>query len=479
MRDSLRCDWALLWTTLLLVLVGMLTVYTASVHVAERSFGGTYIFLQKNAIRTVLGLIAMAFAYLIDYRSYRRHAKKAILLVIVLLVATLLFGRTVRGMRGFILMFQPSEVAKLILVVYLADVLARRREELASFTRGLLPRLGLVAAVVFLILLQPDFGSAIAVVVLSLVLLFLGGARIRHIAALAAAAVPGLFLAVRFVPHIAQRWAVWRATYDLSLSNVDTQGAGYQIFQSIVALGSGGLWGRGIGGSLQRAFIPDPYTDFAFSIWGEEVGFLGTFGLVCVFTFLMIRGLRIARRAQDHYGQILASGLTAMVTIYAAINIGVATALIPTTGLPLPFVSYGGSSLVVNMIAIGILLNMSRRPAQSGGTGLSPSELARRWDGQSTDWGERLAEKARAEDPGRTRERSSSSGKGRSASRRNGIRKASRSGTSGNNRARGRKTSSGGVSGNSRARGRKTSSNGASGSNRARSRKTSDKRKRS
>jgi cell division protein FtsW len=385
MKDTYRCDWALFWTTLLLVLVGMLTVYTASVYFSENHYGASHVFLKRNALRAGFGLVAMVFAYLIDYRSYRRHAKKAILATLVLLVATLLFGRTVRGMRGFLLMFQPSEVAKLVLVVYLADVLARRRDELASFTRGLLPRLGLVAGVVFLVLLQPDFGSAIAIVFMSLVLLFLGGARLIHVAGLSALAMPGVWLAVKFVPHIADRWSVWRATYDLSLAGVDTRGAGYQIFQSLVALGSGGLWGVGIGRSFQRAFIPDPYTDFAFSIWGEEVGFLGTFGLVCVFVFFLVRGLRIARRAPDDYGQILAAGLTAMVTIYAVINIGVATALIPTTGLPLPFISYGGSSLIINMIAIGILLNVSRRGLLSGSSRVASADVSKRWRTDSSD----------------------------------------------------------------------------------------------
>jgi cell division protein FtsW len=375
----MRCDWSLVWTTLLLILVGMLTVYTASVYFAEHNYGASHVFLKRNALRAGFGMVAMAFAYLIDYRSYRRHAKKAILLAIALLVATLVFGRTVRGMRGFLLMFQPSEVAKLVLVVYLADVLARRRDELSSFVRGLLPRLGLVACVVLLVLMQPDFGSAIAIVVLSLVLLFLGGARLTHIAGLTAAAVPGVWLAVRYVPHIAKRWSVWCTTFDLTLTGVDTKDAGYQIFQSLVALGSGGLWGVGIGRSFQRAFIPDPYTDFAFSIWGEEVGFLGTVGLVCVFVFFLVRGLRIARRAPDDYGQILAAGLTAMVTIYAVINIAVATALVPTTGLPLPFISYGGSSLIVNMVAMGILLNMSRRGSLAG-TSRPPSlDVSARW----------------------------------------------------------------------------------------------------
>ena len=379
MKGSVRCDWALVWTTLLLILVGMLTVYTSSVYFAENNLGNSHVFLKRNAMRAVFGFAAMAFAYSFDYRSYRKHAKKAILMTILLLAATLIFGETIRGMKGFLLRFQPSEVAKLILVVYMADVLARRKDELQGFVHGLLPRLGLVACVVGLILLQPDFGSAIAVVFLSLVLLFLGGAKLSHIGALAAAAVPGVVLAIKYVPHISERWGVWRATYDLSLSGVDTKGAGYQIFQSLVALGSGGFWGKGIGGSLQRAFIPDPYTDFAFSIWGEEVGFLGTFGLICVFGFFLLRGLRVAKRAPDRYGQILASGLTAMITIYAFINIGVATALIPTTGLPLPFVSYGGSSLIINMIAVGILLNLSKRPVMVGGSRVSPSELAGRW----------------------------------------------------------------------------------------------------
>jgi cell division protein FtsW len=356
----------LIWATLLLVLVGMLTVYTASVHVAHYSFGASHLFLKRNALRALVGLLAMGFAYSIDYRSYRKHAKRAILLAIGLLVATLIFGQTIRGMRAQLVMFQPGEIAKLVLVFYLADVLTRRHQELASFTRGLLPRLVIAGVVVGLILLQPDFGNAVAVVVLSLVILFIGGARIAHIGGLALAALPGLILAIRIVPHIAERWAVWRASFDLTLQGLDTRGAGYQIYQSLVALGSGGVLGRGPGASLQRAFIPDPYTDFAFSIWGEEFGFIGAVAVVGIFALLMSRGLRIARRAPDRYGTILAGGLTAMVAVYALINIGVATALVPTTGLPLPFVSYGGSSLIVNMAAIGVLLNISKRGTPTG-----------------------------------------------------------------------------------------------------------------
>ncbi len=379
MRQVVRCDRALIWTTLLLVLVGLVTVYSASADIAARHFGGSQVFLKRTAWRATLGLVAMAFGYLIDYRSYRKYAKKAILVAIGLLILTLLFGENVRGMRASLMMIQPGEIAKLALVVYLADVLARRQDELYDLRRGLLPRLGLVGAVVLLILFQPDFGNALAVVMLSLVMLFLGGAKLRHIAGLVAIAVPAAWLAAKKVPHIAERWAVWRATYDLTLDGLDTRGAAYQIYQSLVALGSGGLAGRGIGGSLQRSFIPDPYTDFAFSIWGEELGFLGALGLVTLFAFLMVRGLRIAMRADDLYGTILAAGLTAMVTTYAFINIAVATATVPTTGLPLPFVSYGGSSLIVNMGAMGILLDMSKRAVLDGGAKSRPEELARSW----------------------------------------------------------------------------------------------------
>lgn len=372
MKGSVHPDRTLVWTALLLVLVGMLTVYTASVHVAHYSLGGSHVLAKRNAVRALLGLAAMGFAYSIDYRSYRKHAKKAILLAIGLLVVTLIFGKTIRGMRAQLLMFQPGEIAKLMLVFYLADVLSRKHEELSDFFRGLLPRLVIAGVVVGLILFQPDFGNAVAVVVLSLVILFLGGARLWHVVGLALAAVPGIWLAVKKVPHIAERWAVWMASFDLSLEGLDTKGAGYQIYQSLVALGSGGVLGRGLGASLQRAFIPDPYTDFAFAVWGEEFGFLGAAAVIGVFAFLMYRGLRIARRAPDLYGAILASGLTAMITVYAIINVSVATALVPTTGLPLPFVSYGGSSLVVNMIAIGVLLNMSKRgtPSRASAAGL-------------------------------------------------------------------------------------------------------------
>ena len=367
MRGAVRCDRSLIWITLVLVLVGMLTVYTASVSIAERSFGGTSVFLRRNVLRTALGLIAMLVAYNVDYRAYRKHARKALFAAFGLLALTLVFADPVRGMKGFWLMFQPSELAKLALVVYLADVLARKQENLDDFFRGVAPWLGLALGTIMLVVLQPDYGSALGMVCLVSVMLFLGGVRFRHLLGLAGVAAIGVSILARHVDYIAARVAVWKPTLDLSLEGLDLRGAAYQIYQSLVALGSGGLFGRGVGASLQRAFIPDSHTDFAFSIWGEELGLVGTVGLVFVFALLMVRGLRIAKRAPDLYGTLLASGLTAMITTYAVINIAVVTALVPTTGLPLPFVSYGGSSLFVSMAAVGILLNMSKRPVLDSG----------------------------------------------------------------------------------------------------------------
>jgi cell division protein FtsW len=381
-RGAVRCDRSLIWITAVLVLVGMLTVYTASVSIAERSFGGTSVFMRRNVLRTALGLVAMLVAYNIDYRAYRKHARRALFGAIGLLMLTLVFADPVRGMKGFWLMFQPSELAKLGLVVYLADVLARKQNSLDDFFRGVAPWLALALGTIGLVVLQPDYGSALGLVCLVSIMLFLGGVRIRHLLALAGVAAIGVSILARHVGYISDRVAVWKPTFDLSLEGLDLRGAAYQIYQSLVALGSGGLVGRGVGASLQRAFIPDSHTDFAFSIWGEELGLIGTVGLVFVFALLMVRGLRIAKRAPDLYGTLLASGLTAMVSAYAVINIAVVTALVPTTGLPLPFVSYGGSSLMVNMAAVGILLNMSKRPVlDSGGRPVLVGADKRRVDG--------------------------------------------------------------------------------------------------
>lgn len=378
LKGSIRCDQWLLWTALALLAVGTITVYTSSVYFAHVRMGSPNALFQMYLLRLGFGALVMCFFYNVNHRWYRRHAKKAMLMTIVLLAMTVVFPENTRGAMSTFMGIQPNEIAKLVLVVYLADVLSRRQEELEHFSRGLLPRLVFVGIVVGLIVLQRDFGSALGITLLAFAMLFLGGARLHHIGALGLAAAPLAFVAATRVGRISGRVDVWRSMFDLSMEGVNTQTMAYQVYQSLIALGSGGIKGIGIGGSLQRGFIPDSHTDFAFSIWGEELGIFGALFVVALFVLLTLRGLRIARRQQDLYGMLLASGLTMMVALYAAINVGVVTGTIPTTGLPLPFLSYGGMALVANMAAVGILLNMSKRTVLDGPATTAGRENRRR-----------------------------------------------------------------------------------------------------
>jgi len=378
LKGTVRCDRWLLWTALLLLAVGTITVYTSSVYFAHSRMGSANALFQMYLLRLGLGGLIMWGCYKTEHRWFRRHAKKAMLLAIALLVLALVFADNRRGGTSTFMGVQVNEIAKLVLVVYLADVLSRRQEELASFAQGLLPRLVFVGIVVGLIVLQKDFGSALGISLLSFTMLFLGGARLSHIGALGLAVVPlGAFAAAN-VDRISGRVGVWRSMFDLSMDGVNTRELAYQVYQSLIAFGSGGITGRGIGSSLQRAFIPDSHTDFAFSIWAEELGILGALFVIALFVMLTLRGLRIARRQQDLYGMLLASGLTMMVALYAVINIGVVTGTIPTTGLPLPFLSYGGMALVANMAAVGILLNMSKQTVLDGPAVVAGRENRRR-----------------------------------------------------------------------------------------------------
>ncbi len=378
LNGTIRCDRSLVWMALLLILVGTITVYTSSAYFAHDRMGSPDALFRMYLLRLAAGGLVMWFFTVVDYRFCRRFARRAMLLSVMLLLATVAFGTDIRGSTSSIMGIQPNEVVKLVLVIYLADVFARRQEDLADFSRGFLPRAVVVAFVVALVTFQKDYGSALGIALLSGVMFFLAGVRLRHMAVLGLAAVPLGAFALTNVSRISSRVGSWKSMFDLSMEGVDTQGVAYQVYQSLIALGSGGMTGRGIGGSLQRAFIPDSHTDFAFSIWGEELGIVGALFVIALFTALTLRGLRIARRQQDLYGMLLASGLTLMIAMYALINIGVVTGTIPTTGLPLPFLSYGGSSLVVNMAAIGILLNMSKRTVLEGPPAVMARENRRR-----------------------------------------------------------------------------------------------------
>ena len=281
----------------------------------------------------------------------------AILLLVLVLIPGL--GVSVNGSRRWLrlgpLSFQPAELAKLALVVYLATFLARKRDELHDFWRGIVPPLAVGGTLAGLVLLQPDLGNCLTLLVLTVGLLFLAGARTRWLAMLAVPALPLAVLAVWMAPYRMRRVFAFLDPWQ------DPRGSGFQIIQSWLALGGGGTFGRGIGESKQKLFyLPEAHTDFIFAIIGEELGFAGATLVVLLFAVLIWRGLRIGLHAADPFGAYLALGITVLVATQTLVNLGVVTGLLPTKGLPLPFLSFGGSALLMTMVATGVLLNISQ-----------------------------------------------------------------------------------------------------------------------
>jgi cell division protein FtsW len=251
--------------------------------------------------------------------------------------------------------FQPVELAKFSLLLYLASFLTRRQEMLASFSQGLLPLLLVAGGMAGLTMLQPDMGNAMVLVILTLVLAYLGGARVYHMGLIAAAALPVAAAAILTKPYRLRRIVAFMNPWD------DPQGSGFQIIQSFLALGSGGWLGRGLGESKQKLFyLPEAHTDFIFAIVGEELGLAGAVVVVALFVLLVWRGLRVGLRAPDAFGSYLALGLTIMLATQTLVNLGVVTGALPTKGLPLPFISSGGSALLMALFSTGVLLNISQ-----------------------------------------------------------------------------------------------------------------------
>jgi cell division protein FtsW len=253
---------------------------------------------------------------------------------------------------------QPTELARVACIVYLAHLLDKKGEKIASFRDGILPACMVLGVLAFLILKQPNLGSTIVILATGFALLFLAGARKRHLALLGAGGALVAWVAVLRNPYMMERVEAWRAQW--GAGTADALGRNWQVSQSILALGSGGLLGTGPGHGLQKVFfLPDPHTDFIYAVVGEELGLLGTAFVLVAYAALFLRGLKIASTAPDRFGRFLAAGLIVNLSVYVAMNIAVVTGVIPTTGLPLPFLSYGGSALVVNLGVVGVLLNIA------------------------------------------------------------------------------------------------------------------------
>ena len=363
-------DTLLFFAVASLVGIGLVMIFSASSAVALMEHHDVSYYAKRQVLWLLVGLVVAYAAYRIDYHKLKGWAPYLLVASIGALALVLVphVGVVVNGARRWIgassVSFQPSEFAKLALVIYLAAMLATRGEKIVSLWKGLFPLCVPVVVMAMLVLKEPDMGTASLLVMIAFAMFFAAGARLQHLAAILLVTLPVVVLEVIASPYKRARVFAFLDPWK------DPQNAGFHIVQSLLALGSGGLFGLGLGDSRQKFFyLPEQYTDFIFSILGEELGLIGALAVVVLFVVLGYRAVRIAIASPDRFGFFLAIGCAAMITIQAFINIGVVSSSWPVTGVPLPFISFGGSSLVVNCIAVALIANVGRN---------CPSRLARR-----------------------------------------------------------------------------------------------------
>ena len=365
MARKLKSDKVLFTATLLLVCTSVVMVYSASAVIALENHGDPYLYLFKQGTWALLGVALVPVMMRIDYRNYRQPVViwAGLALVSIALVAVL-FGHARNGATRWLnfgpLGVQPSELAKIVVIMFMAALLERRMDRIDEPVYALLP-IGIVLAIVVgLILAEPDLGTSVSVLVIAAVMVFAAGINYRYVAAVGLASLPALYFLLAFSEY---RWR--RVTAFLN-PWADPLGDGFQMIQSMIAVGTGGIFGRGLMGGVQKLFyLPEPHNDFIYSVISEELGLVGASIVLACFCVITWRGLRTSLSAPDRFGAFLALGLTTMVAFQAFFNISVVLGLLPTKGIPLPFVSYGGSSLLINLVGMGILLNVSQQASST------------------------------------------------------------------------------------------------------------------
>ena len=362
-----KYDKMLLWIILALCGIGVVMLYSAS------SFKSLYItsglsdtiYLRSHLKRMIIGITAMFFFAVLDYRKLKSIAPHFIVLSIFLLFLTKvmsIFNEASSAARwldlGFISM-QTSDIARLSLIIYLAYYIDKKGNRIREFYSGIIPPLFLIAFMLFLIIVQPDFSTAAVLGMIGFIMLFIGGAKISHLAAASGAALVIMIPVMLMMPYRMKRIVYWISSI-FGESGSLSQNLGYQAQQSLISLGNGGIKGLGIGNSLEKnLFLPEPHTDFIFAIIGEELGLWGAIIVLSIFLFLFQRGIKIAKGTTDTFGIMIAIGIVTSMVLYAFINVGYVTGVLPVTGLPIPLISHGGSNLVITLSGLGILLNIS------------------------------------------------------------------------------------------------------------------------
>jgi cell division protein FtsW len=366
MARKLKSDKLLFTATMALVCASLVMVYSASAVIGmEQYHQRPAYFLFKQATFALVGLAIMPILMKVDYRLYRQPIFIwSILGMLGLALVAVLFGPRINGARRWFgvagIGVQPSEFAKLVVIFYVAAILERRMDRIDELKYSLLPVAVAIGVIIGLILLEPDLGTALSIILIVASMVFAAGISYRYIIGLALVALPAATIVLMSADYRRRRMMVFLNPWQ------DPLGDGFQVIQSLIAIGTGGLFGRGLMNGVQKLFyLPYPHTDFIYSVIGEELGLLGSTVVLACFCVIAWRGLRTAMRAPDRFGAFVALGITSMITVQALFNMSVTLGLLPTKGIPLPFVSFGGSSLLVSMIGMGVLLNVSQHASAS------------------------------------------------------------------------------------------------------------------
>ena len=348
-------------TVATLVAIGIVMIYSASAIYADTTMKDSMYFLKRHMVYVAIGFTLMILAMFADLSKLRAWVKPIMLVAIALLVLVLVphIGRETSGARRWfrlgMINFQPSEFVKIAIILYMADFISRKEAVIKTFRYGYLPAMAVLGLTVGLVLVEPDLGTAVTISVITVLMLFAGGLRPAYIMASLFASLPVLYALLFRISYRRKRMMAFLNPW------ADRRGTGFQIIQSFVALGSGGLFGVGLGQSRQKLFyLPASHTDFIFSIIGEELGFIGTASVVVLFGIFIWQGMKIVFKALGTFERMVSLGIVSLIGLEAIINIGVTAGALPTKGLPLPFISYGGTGLAFHLMAVGILLNIAR-----------------------------------------------------------------------------------------------------------------------